>query len=56
MVTIVSIERVRAALERADQLGADTIDEACKSAAAALGIPVEMVQAVAYAPDQQEAS
>lgn len=51
MTVIVPIEKVRAALARAEELGADTIEEACASAAAAIGIPVEMVEAVADAPD-----
>lgn len=55
MGPIVRIEKIREALERADHLGADSIDEACTSAAVALGIPVEMVQAVAYAPDTEGA-
>ncbi len=45
---IVSKERVRAALERAEQLGSTHIEEACAVAAAALAIPVEAVREVAY--------
>lgn len=48
MIVIVSIEKVRAALARAEQLGAESIEEACQAAAQALGIEVEVVREVAY--------
>jgi hypothetical protein len=48
VVTIVSIEKVRDALARAEQLGAGSIEEACHAAAQALGIAVEAVRPVAY--------
>lgn len=48
MVTIVSIEKVRAALARAEELGAVDIEHACVIAAQSLGIAVEAVRPVAY--------
>ena len=45
---ITTIEKVREALERAEQLGAASIEEACTAAAQALGISVEAVRDVAY--------
>ena len=45
---IVSKDKVRAALARAEQLGADSIEQACAAAAQALAIPVEAVREVAY--------
>ena len=44
---IVSIAKVRAALQRAEELGADSVDDACAAAAQALGIDIELVRAVA---------
>lgn len=43
MHAIITIKAVREALERAEQLGAADIEEACTVAAQALGIPVEAV-------------
>lgn len=48
MIVIVRIEKVREALARAEQLGAESIEEACQAAAQALGIEVEAVRPVAY--------
>lgn len=53
MITITPIAKVRAALERAEQLGAKDIEEACESAAQALGIDVEVVRGVAYEMEKQ---
>lgn len=46
--TVIPIEKVRAALARAEELGAADIEEACTAAAQALGIAVESVREVAY--------
>jgi len=57
VVTIVSIQKVRAAIARAEELGAESIEEACQAAAQALGIEVEAVRPVAYElADQQSTS
>jgi hypothetical protein len=48
VVTIVSIQKVRAAIARAEELGAESIEEACQAAAHALAIDVEAVRGVAY--------
>ncbi|CAN7322941.1 hypothetical protein LJR084_001864 [Variovorax sp. LjRoot84] len=42
-----SKDKVRAALARAEQLGATDIEQACAAAAQALAIPVEVVREVA---------
>jgi len=41
-------DKVRAALDRAQDLGAASIEEACTTAAQLLCIPVESVREVAY--------
>lgn len=41
-------EKVRDALDRAQDLGASSIEEACAAAAQALGVPVDVVREVAY--------
>lgn len=46
--TVIPIEKVHAALARAEELGAADIEEACTAAAQALGIAVESVREVAY--------
>lgn len=46
--TVIPIEKVRAALARAEELGAENLEEACAAAAQALGIAVESVRPVAY--------
>lgn len=48
MIVIVSIETVGAAIARAEELGAESIEEACQVAAQALGIDVEAVGPVAF--------
>jgi hypothetical protein len=45
---IVSKDKVRAALDRAQDLGASDIEECCAVAAQALAIPIEAVLEVAY--------
>lgn len=55
--TVTKIEaiknKVEAALERAEGLGTASIEEACRSAAQSLGIPVEVVRDVALAVEPQ---
>lgn len=46
--TVIHIDKVRAALARAEELGAADVEEACTAAAQALGIAVESVREVAY--------
>ncbi|MBT2299217.1 hypothetical protein J7E70_01945 [Variovorax paradoxus] len=43
-----SKDKVRAAIARAEQLGARDIEQACATAAQSLGIPVELVREVAF--------
>ncbi|MBT2326067.1 hypothetical protein J7E62_27435 [Variovorax paradoxus] len=43
-----SKDKVRAALDRAQDLGAKSVEEACTAAAQALCIPVESVREVAF--------
>jgi len=50
---IVPKDTVRAALARAEQLGAESIEQACAVAAQALAIPVEAVREVAYEVTQE---
>ncbi|NDZ11531.1 hypothetical protein C7T35_01210 [Variovorax sp. WS11] len=53
--TVIPIEKVRAALARAEELGAAGIEEACAAAAQSLGIAVESVREVAYELADQDA-
>lgn len=52
---IMSKDKVRAALDRAQDLGAKSVEEACAAAAQALAIPVEAVREVALELAGQDA-
>jgi hypothetical protein len=45
---IVEKARIRAALDRAQDLGALSIEEACASAAQSLGVHIDLVREVAF--------
>lgn len=47
-MTIIPIEKVRAALAHAEQHGAQNIEDACAEAAQVLAMPIEAVREVAY--------
>ncbi|MFS2049744.1 hypothetical protein ACEN9J_02810 [Variovorax sp. Varisp41] len=52
---VIPVEKITAALLRAEKAGAQDIDAASRAAAAELGIPVESVLGVVLTPVQGEA-